>query len=100
MTAIEAGPQRHEHTRARYPDKTDYVERDGVQLYYEVYGTGGPTVLFLPTWSIIHSRCWKAQIPYLARHCRVVTFDPRGNGRSDRPEDPEAYAETESCAWW
>ena len=26
------------------------------------------------------------QIPYLARHCRVLTFDGRGNGRSDRPE--------------
>jgi len=25
------------------------------------------------------------QIPYLARHCRVLTFDGRGNGRSDRP---------------
>ena len=42
-------------------------------------------MLLLPTWSIIHSRHWKMQIPYLARHCRVVTFDGRGNGRSDRP---------------
>ena len=42
-------------------------------------------MLLLPTWSIVHSRFWKAQIPYLARHCRVVTFDGRGNGRSDRP---------------
>ena len=75
-----------EQTRARRPDETGYVERDGVSLYYEVYGNGDPTVLLLPTWSIIHSRHWKMQIPYLARHCRVVTFDGRGNGRSDRPE--------------
>ena len=47
--------------------------------------TGEPTVLLLPTWSIVHSRFWKVQIPYLARHFRVVTFDGRGNGRSDRP---------------
>ena len=49
------------------------------------YGDGEPTFLLLPTWSIIHSRHWKAQIHYLARHARVVTFDGRGNGRSDRP---------------
>ena len=50
--------------------------------------SGEPTVLLLPTWSIVHSRHWKMQIPYLARHCRVVTFDGRGNGRSDRPAEP------------
>ena len=57
-----------------------------------------PTFLLLPTWSLIHSRFWKAQIPYLARHHRVVTFDGRGNGRSDRPQDPHAYAPTEFAA--
>ena len=55
-------------------------------------------MLLLPTWSIIHSRHWKMQIPYLARHCRVVTFDGRGNGRSDRPAEPEAYREEEFAA--
>ncbi len=40
----------------------------------------------------MHSRIWKAQIPYLARHFRVVTFDGRGNGKSDRPTDPNAYS--------
>ncbi len=38
------------------------------------------------------------QIPYLSRHCRVVTFDGRGNGRSDRPPDVAAYAEADYAA--
>jgi pimeloyl-ACP methyl ester carboxylesterase/predicted glycosyltransferase len=78
-------------TRAMYPDDEGYVERDGVRVFYEVYGEGSPTYVFLPPWSIVHSRFWKTQIPYLARHSRVVTFDGRGNGRSDRPPEPEAY---------
>jgi pimeloyl-ACP methyl ester carboxylesterase len=69
-----------------------------VQVFYELYGSGTPTVLLLPTWSIIHSRHWKMQIPYLARHCRVLTFDGRGNGRSDRPARPAAYDEREFAA--
>jgi pimeloyl-ACP methyl ester carboxylesterase/predicted glycosyltransferase len=87
-----------EQTRARYPDAEGYVERDGVRVFYEVYGSGDPTILLLPTWSVIHSRHWKMQIPYLARHCRVVAFDGRGNGRSDRPREPAAYDEREFAA--
>ncbi len=87
-----------EQTRALYPDETGHVERDGVRVAYEVYGSGDPTVLLLPTWSIVHSRHWKGQIPYLARHARVVTFDGRGNGGSDRPGTAEAYAEREIAA--
>ena len=85
-------------TRARYPDSDGYVERDGVRVHYEVFGSGEATVLLLPTWSIVHSYAWKMQVPYLARHFRVITFDARGNGLSDRPEEPEAYAEAEYAA--
>ena len=95
---MTVGKARPEQTRARYPDSDGYVERDGVRTFYEVYGSGAPTILLLPPWSIVHSRCWKMQIPYLSRHCRVVTFDGRGNGRSDRPQDPGAYAEAEFAA--
>jgi pimeloyl-ACP methyl ester carboxylesterase len=84
--------------RARQPDADGFVDRDGTKLHYEVFGDGSPTVLLLPTWSIIHSRHWKMQVPYLARHYRVVTFDGRGNGRSDRPTTPEAYTEQEYAA--
>jgi pimeloyl-ACP methyl ester carboxylesterase/predicted glycosyltransferase len=80
-----------EQSRARYPDSSGYTKRDGVRVYYEVYGNGEPTILLFPTWEIVHSRAWKCQIPYLARHCRVVTFDRRGNGRSDSPGDVSAY---------
>ncbi|MGH3110864.1 MAG: alpha/beta fold hydrolase, partial [Gaiellaceae bacterium] len=81
-----------EETRARYTDEDGYVERDGVRVHYEVYGDAPTTFLLFPTSPISHSRLWKAQIPYLSRHFRVLTFDPRGNGRSDRPGSPEAYS--------
>jgi pimeloyl-ACP methyl ester carboxylesterase/UDP:flavonoid glycosyltransferase YjiC (YdhE family) len=79
--------------RARLPDESGYVANSGVRIHYEVHGTGQPALLLLPTWAIVDSRHWKMQIPFLARNYRVITFDPRGNGRSDRPRDPAAYAD-------
>jgi pimeloyl-ACP methyl ester carboxylesterase len=99
MTTIERSRAiSREQTRARYPDQEGFIERGGVRVFWERYGDGDPTLLFLPTWSIVHSRCWKAQIPYFARHARVATFDGRGNGRSDRPRGPDAYREEEFAA--
>ena len=79
--------------RALEPDIAGYVKHDGVRIGYEVFGTGSPAVVLLPTWPIVDSRHWKAQVPYLARHFRVVTFDPPGNGRSDHSTDPAAYGD-------
>jgi pimeloyl-ACP methyl ester carboxylesterase/predicted glycosyltransferase len=84
--------------RARYPDTEGFIERDGVKVGYEVFGQGEPAIVFPPIDGIVHSRAWKAQVPYLARSFRVVTVDPRGNGRSDRPQSAEAYADTEWVA--
>ena len=91
---IAAAPAR-EQTRARYPAEEGFVERDGVRIFWERYGEGDPTILFTPTWELVHSRCWKMQIPCFARQGRVVTFDPPGNGRSDRPRNAGAYERSE-----
>ncbi len=79
-------------TPARLPDREGFVERDGVRVYWEAHGEEGPAVLLLPAWSIIHARGWKMQIPYLARHFRVLAFDGRGNGLSDHPTDASGFA--------
>jgi len=84
-----------EQSRARYPDVEGLVERDGMRLFYELYGEGEETVFLLPTWSLLHSRFWKMQIAYLARHFRVLVMDGLGNGRSDRCRDPERYGAAE-----
>jgi len=90
VRAPDRPPLRHagEQSRARYPDAVGFAERDGGRIAYEIYGAGDPPVVFVPPWQIVHSRVWKAQIPDFARRHRVIAWDARGNGRSDRPREP------------
>ena len=77
--------------RAKLPHTEGKIDLEGIKIHYEVYGEGEHTILFIPTWSLVHSRMYKAQIPYFSEHFRCITWDPRGNGKSDRPVDPQAY---------
>lgn len=96
MTALPV--PRPDPAPVRPPDRTGVVVRDGVPLPWAVHGTTGPTVLLLPTWSLVPSRFWKAQVPFLARHFRVVTFDGRGSGDAGRPEGAAAYTDEQYAA--
>lgn len=98
MTSTTNGTPIIDASRACLPDEDGHIERDGVRVFWERYGDGDTTILLMPTWTLVHSRVWKAQIAYLARHFRVITFDPRGNGRSDRPPEVAQYAEREFAA--
>lgn len=88
--------------RAKLPERDGFVERGGVKIHYEVYGPGPQgapqTMVFLPPWSIVHSRVYKAQLPYFSERFRCITYDARGNGRSDRPADVAAYSLDENVA--
>ncbi len=84
-----------QRVRAREPDHDGAIERDGVRVGYEVFGEGEPTIVLLTSWAIVHARQWKMQVPYLARHFRVIAVEGRGNGRADRPGTAEAYADRE-----
>ena len=84
--------------RAREPDLLGDVDRDGVPIHYEVFGSGATTVLLMGTFPVVDGRQWKAQVPYLARHFRVVTVDSRGNGLSGRPAGPIAHSDEINAA--
>ncbi|HKE74079.1 MAG TPA: alpha/beta hydrolase [Acidimicrobiales bacterium] len=84
--------------RAVVADADGAVTRDGITVRYERHGSAAPSLVLLPTWSLVHARHWKLQVPYLARHYSVLSFDGRGNGRSDRPTGLAAYDPAEFAA--
>ena len=67
------------------------LNRDGVNIYYEVHGSGLPLILTHGYSST--SAMWQGQIAALSRHYRLVLWDMRGHGQSDYPEHPVAYSE-------
>jgi pimeloyl-ACP methyl ester carboxylesterase/predicted glycosyltransferase len=74
------------------PARQGFIDRDGVKIWYAVWGDSGPWLAFAPPFQIVHSQMLKGTVPYLSRHFRVVTTDGRGNGRSDRPTAQDAYS--------
>jgi pimeloyl-ACP methyl ester carboxylesterase len=59
---------------------------DGTRIAWYRFGTGDPAILFVPTWNIVDARVVGHQVTALAPRATVVTYDPRGAGRSDRPQ--------------
>ena len=64
---------------------------NGISLYYEAAGSGSPLVL-------VHGyacgvRSWDPQVRAFSRSRRVITYDVRGHGITEAPEDPAAYSQ-------
>lgn len=72
------------------------LNRDGVEIYYEVHGDGPP--LLLTHGYSLTSETWHGQIEALSKHHKLVLWDMRGHGQSDYPDDPAAYSEALTVA--
>jgi pimeloyl-ACP methyl ester carboxylesterase len=62
-----------------------FLTRDGVKLFYEETGNGGPPLLLVHGWTCNHTH-WAAQVAHFAPRHRIVTVDLRGHGQSDAPQ--------------
>ena len=75
------------------PSDSGYlVSFDSTKIYYEVYGNGFPVLLVHGF--IANSQSWKRTALFdslLASGRKVILVDMRGNGKSDKPHNDEAY---------
>jgi pimeloyl-ACP methyl ester carboxylesterase len=72
-----------------------FATNDGLQIHYEVEGSGPPLLL-------VHGRGWSMQDWYrhgfpegLKDAYQVILVDTRGFGESDKPHDPKLYGQTQ-----
>src|SRR5579872_6856133 len=72
------------------------LNRNGVNIYYEVHGTGTP--LLLSHGYSATSHMWAGQVEAFAKHYQLITWDMRGHGRSDYPDDLAEYTEAATVA--
>jgi len=69
------------------------LDRDGVGVHYEVAGPVGATPVLLTHGFSSSSQMWEPNLATLARARQIITWDVRGHGLSDSPEDPALYSE-------
>ncbi|MCK6563958.1 MAG: alpha/beta hydrolase, partial [Dehalococcoidia bacterium] len=73
-----------------------FIDRDGVQIYYEDHGAG-PAILLTHGFADT-SIFWQGQVAAFQDRYRVITWDMRGHGQSDSPGDEAQYSEAHTVA--
>lgn len=63
-----------------------FANLHGVKISYQVYGNGFP-VIFIHGYGA-KKEIWKPQVAEMSKRFKLVTFDLRGTGESDRPNIP------------
>lgn len=65
-----------------------YVNTNGIQIHYELHGEENKEVLILVSGWTLKKEMWIAQVSAFEKYYKVLTFDNRGVGKSDRPDMP------------
>lgn len=68
-----------------------YAQLNGIRIHYNV--TGGLTPVLLNHGYAATGRMWEPQERALADDHRLITWDMRGHGKTDSPDDPAQYSE-------
>jgi class 3 adenylate cyclase/predicted alpha/beta hydrolase len=71
------------------PRQIRYADSDGVQIAYEAFGAGPRDLVFVQGWVTNLELLWEQpraarSLKRLGSFCRVINFDKRGTGLSDR----------------
>ena len=74
-------------------DETGFANSAGIGIAWRRYGNGPETILFIPTWNFVDSRVLRHQVDGLRDRFRVLTYDARGSGGSDRPSTGYRFAD-------
>lgn len=61
-----------------------HVKANDIQMYYEIHGDGEPLLLIVGLATDISE--WDGIIQWLAKKYKVLAFDNRGAGRTDKPD--------------
>src|SRR5690606_23730362 len=80
--------------------QTGYAPVNGLQMYYEIHGTGQPLVLLHGAFSGIGTS-FAAILPGLAEGRQVIAFELQGHGRTadiDRPLSTRQMADDVAAA--
>jgi pimeloyl-ACP methyl ester carboxylesterase len=64
---------------------------NGIEIYYEVHGEGPPLLLIMGLGA--NATAWWNQVPALSEQYRVIAFDNRGAGRSEKPSGVYSIAQ-------
>ena len=63
---------------------------NGINMCYEVHGQGEPFVLIMGSFGSLEA--WALQIGAFQQHYKVIVFDNRGIGRTDKSPEPYSIA--------
>jgi pimeloyl-ACP methyl ester carboxylesterase len=72
------------------------INRNGVDIYYEVHGDGPPVLLTHGYSASAHM--WAGQVEPFSKQYKLITWDMRGHGKSDYPDDLAEYTEAQTVA--